>query len=285
MNAAVKNTVLSRCWRPLQRGHHEAMNRPDTRRRPLRFVGIARQTRRWANHGWELLFPPGCAACGQQLERGLPTRRLCPECSIKLTATHRDLCPICGAVADRTMVDQRGCPRCRHRKLRFEGVVSLGPYNGPLRRAVLRMKRPSGEALAIAVAHLLCDHVGSQIADLNVDLVVPIPMHWTRRWVRGTNSAEVIAEVVAQRRAVPIARRLLVRRRKTRPQFNLHPGERIRNIRSAFRLSAGYHFSAARVLLVDDILTTGATCNEVAKVLRAAGATRVAVAVVARAEG
>ena len=183
------------------------------------------------------------------------------------------------------MVTPQGCPRCRTRKLRFQGVVSLGTYDGPLRHAVLQMKRPSGEALTIAVTHLLCDRVGGQIKNFRVDLIVPIPMHWTRRWARGTNSAEIIAEVVAQRHALPIAGRLLVRRRKTRRQFNLHPGERIRNIHSAFRLSAGYHFSAARVLLVDDILTTGATCNEAAKVLRAAGARRVAVAVVARAEG
>jgi ComF family protein len=147
------------------------------------------------------------------------------------------------------------------------------------------MKRLSGEALTIAVADLLCDRQGQQIAAFRCDSIVPIPMHWTRRAVRGTNSAEIIAEVLSRRLGLPVAGRRLVRRRKTLPQFNLNPSGRIRNIRRAFRLSAGYHCSAARVLLVDDILTTGATCNEAAKVLRAAGATRVAVAVVARAEG
>jgi predicted amidophosphoribosyltransferase len=84
---------------------------------------------------------------------------------------------------------------------------------------------------------------------------------------------------------VPVARRLLIRRRKTLRQFSLPPSERFGNVRRAFRVAAGYHLSAARVLLIDDILTTGATCNEAAKSLLAAGAARVAVAVIARAEG
>jgi ComF family protein len=147
------------------------------------------------------------------------------------------------------------------------------------------MKRPTGEGLAIAVAHLLADHTGSQLVEFEPDVVVPIPMHWTRRLVRGTNSAETLAEVLARRGRLPIARRLLVRLRKTLPQFNLHPGERVRNIRGAFRVRAGYHLDAARVLLVDDILTTGATCSEASRVLLAAGAAQTTVAVVARAEG
>jgi predicted amidophosphoribosyltransferase len=94
-----------------------------------------------------------------------------------------------------------------------------------------------------------------------------------------------VAEVVGRRLRLPVARRLLVRRRNTKPQFSLHPGERFTNIRGAFRVATGYHLSAARVLLVDDILTTGATCSEATRALLAAGAAQVSVLVVARAEG
>jgi len=147
------------------------------------------------------------------------------------------------------------------------------------------MKRPWGQPLAIAVAHLLSDLVAEQLPDRPLDVVVPVPMHWTRRMRRGANNPEVLADVLARRLRIPMARKLLVRIRKTLPQFTLPPGERFRNIHGAFRATAGYHLEAARVLLVDDILTTGATCNEATRVLKGAGAVEVVVVVAARAEG
>jgi ComF family protein len=167
----------------------------------------------------------------------------------------------------------------------MDAVLSLGMYEGALRRAVLRMKRPWGETLAMAISHSLFDAVGEQLVKLASDVVAPIPMHWTRRLFRGTNGPEIVAEVLGSRLGVPVARRLLVRRRKTRRQFNLPPSERFGNVRRAFRVAAGYHLKAVHVLLVDDILTTGATCSEAARTLLAAGAASVAVVVVARAEG
>ncbi len=110
-------------------------------------------------------------------------------------------------------------------------------------------------------------------------------MHWSRRLRRGTSSADVLAEVFARHLGVPSAERLLVRRRNTLPQFNLPPKKRFTNVRGAFGISAGYDLLAERVLLVDDILTTGATCHEVAKTLRRAGARHISVVVVARAVG
>jgi predicted amidophosphoribosyltransferase len=167
----------------------------------------------------------------------------------------------------------------------MDTVLSLGVYDGALRSAVLRMKRPWGEALAMSISHALFDAVGERLVEWASDVVAPIPMHWTRRLVRGTNGPEIVAEVLGRRLGVPVARRLLVRRRKTRRQFSLPPGERFGNVRRAFRVAAGYHLKGVRVLLVDDILTTGATCSEAAMSLRAAGADSVAVVVVARAEG
>lgn len=137
----------------------------------------------------------------------------------------------------------------------------------------------------MALTRLLMEVHRARLTDYRADVVVPMAMHWSRRMVRGVNGPEISAEVVAGELGVPMARRLLVRRRKTRRQFNLSPPQRFRNVRQAFGVSAGYHLDAARVLLVDDILTTGATCSEAARVLRGAGAEEVGVAVLARAEG
>ncbi|MFV2065555.1 MAG: ComF family protein [Pirellulales bacterium] len=236
----------------------------------------------------DLLFPPLCAYCERPLESSGNEPLLCRDCVERLVGQRGDLCIRCGALvrAEFSRLAQvEGCPRCRKRPIRFDGVVSLGTYEKSLREAVLQMKRPWGEPLAVALACLLSRLVETYLGDRAPDVVVPVPMHWSRRIARRANNPEVLAEVLAHRLVVPVARKLLVRRRKTLTQFTLPPGERFRNIRGAFRATAGYHLEAARVLLVDDILTTGATSNEATRVLKAAGAAEVVVAVVARAEG
>lgn len=110
-------------------------------------------------------------------------------------------------------------------------------------------------------------------------------MHWTRRVVRGTNSPEILAACVAKGLNLPLAMGVLRRRRNTELQPHLRPAERFANVRGAFEIGSEYDMAQARVLLVDDVLTTGATSSEAAKVLKRAGAAMVAVAVLARAEG
>ena len=146
------------------------------------------------------------------------------------------------------------------------------------------MKRPAGEQLTLAVGRLLAERRGAQLAQLRPDLIVPVPMHWWRRLVRGFNSAELLAQCLGRHLNAPVAH-VLVRRRHTQPQKDLLPRERFANVRDAFQVRerARRHWRGSHVLLVDDILTTGATCSEAARVLKLAGAATVAVAVVARA--
>jgi ComF family protein len=158
----------------------------------------------------------------------------------------------------------------------------LGIYDGELRRAVLRMKHPQHEVQAAALADLLWKECCSELSDFQPDVVVPVPMFWARRLSRGANSPDVIARVLAARLQVPWCG-MLSRRRNTAPQASLSPPARFTNVRGAFRFRRDFDCSDARVLLVDDVLTTGATCGEAAKVLMQNGARRVAVAVVARA--
>jgi predicted amidophosphoribosyltransferase len=110
-------------------------------------------------------------------------------------------------------------------------------------------------------------------------------MHWRRRVRRGVNGAELLAERVACRLRVPLANRLLRRRRHTLPQSSLPRSERLENVRDAFVKRLAYHLEAAHVLLIDDILTTGSTCSEAARALKRGGAAQVTVAVVARGIG
>ena len=178
-----------------------------------------------------------------------------------------------------------GCPRCRGRNYHFQEALSLGVYRGELREAILRMKHPAQEPLAMAMGRLLAARVRTWLADRPPDVLIPIPMHWTRRWVRGCNCAELLAESLSKRLGAPWTGRLLRFRRKVKKQGTLLPAERLSNMRGAMQVRAGRDITGARVLLVDDVMTTGATASEAARVLRRAGAERVFVAVVARGVG
>jgi ComF family protein len=185
---------------------------------------------------------------------------------------------------------------CQPAQLHFDTVVPLGGYRAGLREAVLRIKRRGGEPLAEAMARLYVLRRGAQVAEQHADVVVPIPMHWTRRMVRETNSSEVLAARLGRALGLPLAQGRLVHWRRTLPQKSLPPRERFRNVHGAFRLcraprlpaafrQTAFDLRGARVLLVDDVLTTGATCSEAAKVLKQGGAAWVAVAVLDRAMG
>lgn len=164
-------------------------------------------------------------------------------------------------------------------------MVALGTYGNELRDVVLRLKRPGSEPIGMAMGSLYWERRGDQIRSLRPNLVVPIPMHWWRRLVRGTNSPDVLAAQVASFLQVPCRTRILKRRRNTRPQKDLQPKQRFRNMAGAFALATRYDIKGACVLLVDDVLTTGTTCNEAAKTLVRGGAAAVFVAVLARAVG
>ncbi len=177
------------------------------------------------------------------------------------------------------------CGHCRAAKFHFETVRALGFYRGDLREAVLMMKQSRHETLAVAIGSLLAQTKRDFILEFNADLLAAVPLHWTRRLWRGVNAAELVAEAVAADSGIPLAHGLLMCCRRTQKQGMLGPRQRIENVRGAFRAASAYDIKGARVVIVDDVMTTGATANEVAKVCRRAGADAVAVCVVARGIG
>jgi ComF family protein len=147
------------------------------------------------------------------------------------------------------------------------------------------MKASSAEPVAEAMGELLCQRRGDYIRALRPNLIVPVPMHWRRRWVRKMNSPDILADRIGRLLQVPCRDRLLRLNRNIKPQKGLSRCDRRKNMVGAFRLARGYDIKGARVLLVDDVLTTGATCDEAAKTLKGAGAASVVVTVLARTVG
>lgn len=261
---------------------------PPEQRAAARFPAWCHRARRhavgWWNRLCDLVYAPHCALCGVSLPDA-EVVSLCQTCRRELLPSRGPRCRRCAQrVPEEFAGSEKRCPHCRKEKLRFASGVALGSYSGLLRQAVLRLKYPGEEALARALIELFWHEQQMALAQLSLDLIAPVPMHWGRRLRRGTNSPELLAEFLSARLGVPVARRLLIRQRNTLPQADLLPSQRIQNVRGAFCLGKGYALCAARVLLVDDILTTGATCNAAAACLRRGDAATVHVAVLARAD-
>jgi len=245
-------------------------------------AGLAQILRLGGNSVKNLLLPPHCSHCDAELGDTSNGISLCDDCVDRLAPQQWWGCTACGAWLGEAARHTAGCLACRGRRRWFDAVLVLGHYEGPLRDAVLAMKRRHGDGLSRAVGRLWAQRRGDALAQCEPDLVVPIPMFWRRRLVRGVNSPDILARQISHFLGVPCEPSLLVRRRDTVPQTDLAPRSRFENVRGAFRTRAGYAIKGARVVLVDDVLTTGATSSEAAKVLKRAGAQTVVVAVAAR---
>jgi ComF family protein len=231
-----------------------------------------------------LVFPWSCALCEMEGVTG----PLCKACREELlersAAASNSVCPRC-ALKVGPFTDLRGgCASCRNRSLGFDAAFAMGSYDGDLRELCLRLKHERNAWLAPCLSELLVEIRRDACSDLPADaLVVPVPLHWWRYWRRGYNQAEALAEGIAKQLKLPI-RRSLKRVVGTRRLADLSRTARGEVVRNAFRARAHSTLKGRTILLVDDVLTTGATCGEAARALKRAGAARVVVAVVARTE-
>ena len=252
-------------------------------------VGVGR----WpARFGWfaraaiEMVYPPSCVICQEPLNETNQTTAaapFCVACRDQLLSSPASLrCHRCGSNVSREELDETRCIDCRALTLHFSTVLPLGDYRDDLRDSVLRMKKASHRVLSRSMASLLWEERCGEIEKFKPDLITAIPMHWSQRLWQGMNSAEEVAESLARHLRVPYGPRLLIRRRNTEPQSRLSRTRRFENVRNAFRISKCYVLHQTRILLVDDILTTGATCSEAARMLKGAGAAEVGVTVVAK---
>ena len=235
----------------------------------------------------DTLLPRGCQACGESLQPN--DHELCPLCWRTLQAAIGDgsYCPRCGALIGEFTDPSGGCNRCRNFTFAYQRLARVGLYQGPLAQMSRALKFRRQAHTARCLAQLLFQRL--QGADLTeqFDLITWVPLHWLRRWLRGYNQAELLARRLAALSRHP-ARPLLRKTRWTVPQTHLSRQARLANVRGSFALrhslSLDGHLTGKRILLIDDVLTTGATASEASRVLRDAGA-QVSVAVLAVAAG
>ena len=228
----------------------------------------------------DLLLPGTCMACRAE---EATTENLCQACNLRLLAlVALPYCRRCGAGLSGGLPAAESCRACPSTLPRYDCVIRLGPYEDPLRIIVRQLKYHRQEALRGHLGRLLGAAVAAR-CEVPLDLVLSVPMHWRRRLARGYDHALVLAKAVAGELDLPVGNELL-RVRHTPPQAHLTRTRRIENVRGAFDVRRGAALAGAKVLLVDDVTTTGATANEAARGLLRAGASSVTLAAVAKAE-
>lgn len=150
-----------------------------------------------------------------------------------------------------------------------------------MRDAILRIKRLPGESLAESLGFLWAERDRERLLSSRPDAAVPVPLHWWRRIERGYNQSDALADALSERLGIRSGRGWLRRVKATPKQFTVSATARRENMKGAFRVRRGSPVRGLRILLIDDVLTTGATASEAAKTLVQAGAAQVSVAVLA----
>lgn len=246
-------------------------------------VSLARQV---YHDAMDFAFPPQCLFCDRKLrsenDSEATTTGVCAECNEKLVQNIEHGCPRCAARVGPFSQTGDGCVHCRRKDLRFNSAICLGMYEEHLRTAMLSAKWSFSRSQMQALTALLWQNQAASLSQLKAEIVLPIPQHWQQRLTRYFNPAWIIADTLASQLSVPCDVHILRRRRRTRPQKRVALNQRFDNQRDAFRLRDAHIVKEKTVLLVDDVLTTGATCSEATRLLKAAGAKACHVAVIGR---
>lgn len=217
-----------------------------------------------------ILFPRRCPVCGEITE---PAGSLiCPACFRKLSFVKSPVCKICGKEIESQAAEYcRDCARHRHS---FEYGAALLNYDETAAKSMAGIKYHNKREYLDFYGAAIAARFEKTVAGMRADVLVPVPVHRSRKRARGFNQAQVLAEILGQRLGIPVCPEMLVRTKKTLPQKNLSARERLSNLAGAF--GAGpVPDEVKSALIVDDIYTTGSTMEACAAALKAAGVERV----------
>ncbi len=219
----------------------------------------------------DILFPSRCAGCGAAV--GSHQNYLCPPCTARIKVLS-DTCPVCS-----TPLNGSRCTVCDERHWYISKNITLSDYSGIMKSVICKMKFDRIRALHAALGTLALQELARR--SVPADIITWVPMSLQKRWDRGFNQSELISKFISKKIEIP-CRQLLKERPGTRAQRKLGLRDRFINSLNRYEAAGPGSIPGRRVLIIDDVYTTGATINECARQLLLAGADRVFSLTIAR---
>jgi ComF family protein len=226
----------------------------------------------------DVVLPPRCLVCGQIVEE---SGGLCGGCWGRMTFFAPPWCAGCGLPFPHPMTEGAVCADCARAERAWDRARAVVRYDKHSRPLVLGLKHADRTHVAGPLGRWMLRSGSDVLGD--AELLLPVPLHWSRLFQRRYNQAALLAGAVHGAGGPPVAVDCLVRRRRTPSQGHLGPLARERNVRSAFAVRRPAEVRGKRLVIIDDVMTTGATVDECARVLKRAGAISVGVLTLARA--
>ncbi len=226
----------------------------------------------------DFIFPPQCPYCSEVIDR---SQILCDKCFKQIQFIRGCKCYLCGRPLPLTDTNEKLlCPNCLEKRKIYDIARSVFIYDSFSRYAILKLKNADRMDLRHFFVHYMLI-AGQDIIEKS-DLIVPIPLHWRRRLKRKYNQAGILAELLAKKTGKPYKPSLLIRNRHTPSQGRKTHKERKQNVNNAFEINIKENIKDLSILLIDDVLTTGATAEACAKVLKRNGAKAVYILTIAQ---
>jgi len=233
---------------------------------------ISNGVKSFLNNLLSIFYPKICVVCHNSLENKAIDNFLCINCWQGIKRNVPPLCIICGREIRGTAINKSICLSCQTQRFSFDRVLSPCSYEGVMRELIHKFKYQNKSYLSPFLVRLLIDFIYQQhIALDDFDLVMPIPLHKIRLREREFNQAEFLAKQIAREFSLSLSSTNLWRKHHRQAQMELSEEKRWDNIKGCFALHDPEEVKGKNVLLIDDVITTGATCQEAASMLKAAG--------------
>lgn len=235
----------------------------------------------WLNTALALLYPEVCQLCKE--ERATPREGfVCPKCWSQVRFIRPPFCDRCGLPYQGDITNSFVCTNCQELKLHFSSARSAVVAKTVVLEAIHRFKYSRALWFENFLADLLVREAAPSLRNQKWDMLVPVPLHSLKEREREFNQSALLARHLSKATNIPCNEKILRRTKPTVTQTHLKRDQRAANMKSAFAVRAGTDLTAKRIVLIDDVFTTGATTNDCARALRHAGAADVCVWTVAR---
>ena len=227
----------------------------------------------------DIIFPAVCKTCGKKMTTDRKVC-FCDACWKKIRKIKEPFCVYCGKQLEPP--NEHFCADCTVSRLSFVDNRSAGIYEGVLKEALHAFKYKGKKGLGKHLGRFMTDYLGENGGLDDIDLIIPVPIAESKREKREYNQTEILADYIGRKFEIPVIKDVLVRSRETQAQYELSKEERFKNVNGAFDVKNPEKIKWACILLVDDLLTSGATADECSKMLLGSGASQIRVFTLAR---